>query len=95
LSGTGYYSTVAIAKYTSKPEIKIEGLHGGLNKHKYNYIGEYKTYDITEKMYSCQFKVYDQLKNIIVDTGEIIHNSLNDEIPLDGWYKASEVFDLI
>jgi hypothetical protein len=43
LSGTGFYSTVAMAKYTSKPEIKIEGLHGRLNKHKYNYIGEYKT----------------------------------------------------
>jgi hypothetical protein len=46
-------------------------------------------------MYSCQFKVYDQSKNVIVDTGEIIHNSLNDEIPLDGWSKASEAFDLI
>jgi hypothetical protein len=46
-------------------------------------------------MYSCQFKVYDQLKNIIADTGEIIHNSLNDESPEGGWYKASETFDLI
>lgn len=91
----GYYSSVTIAKCTSKPEIKIEGLSSGLNKHKYNYIGEYKTQDITEKMYSCQFKVYDQLKNIIADTGEIIHNSLNDESPEGGWYKASETFDLI
>ena len=32
-------------------------------------------------MYSCRFKVYDQNKNIIADTGEIIHNSLNDEVP--------------
>lgn len=98
--GTGYYSTVAIAKYTEPPTIEIKNLvKNSLNKHIYNYVGEYKTKDITEKMYSCQFKVYDQNKNIITDTGEIIHNSLNDEIPKvegDGrWYSASEQFDLI
>ena len=96
----GYYSTVAIAKYTEPPTIEIKNLiKHSLNKHIYNYVGEYKTKDITEKMYSCQFKVYDQNKNIIADTGEIIHNSLNDEVPKvegDGrWYRASEQFDLI
>ena len=96
----GYYSTVAIAKYTEPPTIEIKNLiKHSLNKHIYNYIGEYKTKDITEKMYSCRFKVYDQNKNIIADTGEIIHNSLNDEVPkveVDGrWYRASEQFDLI
>ena len=96
----GYYSTVAIAKYTEPPTIEIKNLiKHSLNKHIYNYVGEYKTKDITEKMYSCRFKVYDQNKNIIADTGEIIHNSLNDEVPkveVDGrWYRASEQFDLI
>lgn len=96
----GYYSTVAIAKYTEPPIIEIKNLiKHSLNKHIYNYVGEYKTKDITEKMYSCRFKVYDQNKNIIADTGEIIHNSLNDEVPKvegDGrWYRASEQFDLI
>ena len=96
----GYYSTVAIAKYTEPPTIEIKNLiKHSLNKHIYNYVGEYKTKDITEKMYSCRFKVYDQNKNIIADTGEIIHNSLNDEVPkveVDGrWYSASEQFDLI
>ena len=91
----GYYSTVAIAKYTEPPTIEIKNLiKHSLNKHIYNYVGEYKTKDITEKMYSCRFKVYDQNKNIIADTGEIIHNSLNDEVPkveVDGrWYSASE-----
>ena len=96
----GYYSTVAISKYTEPPTIEIKNLvKHSLNKHIYNYVGEYKTKDITEKMYSCRFKIYDQNKNIIADTGEIIHNSLNDEVPkveVDGrWYSASEQFDLI
>jgi hypothetical protein len=56
----GYYSTVGIAKYTTQPKINIKTLNkAGLNNHIYNYIGEYETSDITEKMYSCQFKVYD------------------------------------
>lgn len=94
--GIGYYSTVAIAKYTELPTIEIKNLiKNSLNKHIYNYVGEYKTKDITEKMYSCQFKVYDQNKNIIADTGEIIHNSLNDEAPVNGTFSASEQFDLI
>ena len=96
----GYYSTIGIAKYTTQPKINIKNLNkAGLNNHIYNYIGEYETSDITEKMYSCQFKVYDQNKNIIEDSGEIIHNSLNDEAPAQEsssvwWYKASEQFDL-
>ena len=35
----GYYSTVGITKYTTKPEISIDGLtHGVINNHKYEYI---------------------------------------------------------
>lgn len=90
----GYYSTVAVVKYTSAPSIEIEGLGRGVNKHKYNYIGRYSTSDITEKMYSCQFKVYDQDKNLFLDTGEIIHNSLNDEAPKSGVYEATEAYTL-
>ena len=97
----GYYSTVAIVKYTTEPEIKIKDLDKYmLNSHLYNYLGEYTTKDITEKMYSCQFKVYDQNKKVIADTGEIIHNSLNDEPPIKNnnsalMYQASEKYDLI
>lgn len=94
---TGYYSTVTIAKRTVQPTIEIQGLKKStLNNHQYSYIGKYTTQDPTEKMYSCQFKVYDQTNNIIKDTGEIIHNSLNDA-PSDkeGVYTMLETFDLI
>ena len=90
----GYYSTVAVSKYTKEPEICIQGLSRGKNAHKYNYVGEYSTEDITEKMYSCQFIVYDQNDNIIQDSGEIIHNSLDDEQASLGKYKASQQFNL-
>lgn len=92
----GYFSTVGIVKYTAKPSIEIEGLaKSTLNNHKYNYIGVYTTEDITEKMYSCEFKVYDQNKEIIIDTGEIIHNSLEDAAASNNTFTASEQFDLI
>lgn len=93
----GYYSTVAIAKRTVQPTIEIEDLKKStLNRHRYTYIGKYTTKDPTEKMYSCQFKVYDQNNNIIKDTGEIIHNSLNNMPPdKEGNYTMTETFDLI
>ena len=96
----GYYSTVAIAKYTTTPNIKILDNKGNQlkksypNKHIYQYVGQYNTNDATEKMYSCQFKVYDQNGNIIEDTGEIIHNSLNDENTNNGTYTMLETYNL-
>lgn len=95
----GHYSTVAIVKYTSaKFSIKLEDLEiGKLNEHKYSYTGVYQTEDVTEKMYSCQFKVYDRHMNLLKNTEEIIHNSLNDLPPQKiggkNQYTASEVFD--
>ena len=39
---TGYYSTVGVVKYTSKPEVYIEGLNKNTrNAHMYDYLGKY------------------------------------------------------
>jgi hypothetical protein len=40
----GYYSTVAIGKYTTKPEVIINNLEGSgiLNSHSYTYEGIYR-----------------------------------------------------
>lgn len=100
----GYYSTVGISKYTKQPTVQIKDLNkNSLNYHIYNYVGEYITEDITEKMYSCQFKVFNQNDELIQDSGEIIHNSLNDEAAekieildtISYKYKAYEQFDLV
>ena len=98
-STVGYYSTVAVVKYTEIPTISIEGLSNTGNSQKYNYIGKYITYDISEKMYSSKFKIYDSSKKLIRETAEKIHNSLNDDAPvLDGgrWkYTATEKYDWV
>lgn len=46
----GYYSTVGIAKYTTKPSLSIEGLETTrINKHLYHYTGTYLQKDIETK----------------------------------------------
>lgn len=89
----GYYSTVAIVKCTIRPVVKIEGLtHNSqeINSHQYSYTGTYSQFggDVTEKMYSCQFLLYDSEDNIIIDSGEILHNTTYDSVP----YESHEEF---
>lgn len=87
----GYYSTVGIIKCTTKPTIYIEGLSfGQANTHNYSYTGVYSQEggDVTEKLYSSQFILYDSDHNIIVDSGEILHNTSFDNVP----YEAHEEF---
>lgn len=79
----GYYSTVGVVKYTTKPQISIHGLESGgiLNSHIYEYMGEYsqENGDITEIVHSYQFKVWDSSNELIADSGQLLHNSSEDE----------------
>lgn len=87
----GYYSTVGVIKCTTKPQVYIEGLDfGQINTHNYSYVGVYSQYggDVTEKMYSYQFVLYDSDNNIIVDSGERLHNTSTDNIS----YESHEEF---
>ena len=85
----GYYSTVGVGKYTTKPEIYIssgsttnkEGLLvGAVNMHSYDYTGHYSQYkkDISERVYSYQFDVYDSNGKLILSSEDKLHNSSND-----------------
>lgn len=85
--GIGYYSSVGIVKYTSRPSVYIDGLEKNtLNIHSYSYLGCYSQEslseddikDYTEKVYSYRFVVYDKLNNIIADTGFLLHNNSKD-----------------
>lgn len=77
----GYYSTVGVGKYTTKPVVEIMGMtRGELNSHSYKYMGHYsqENGDSTEIEYSYQFDIYDINDNIIYTSGELLHNSSND-----------------
>lgn len=77
----GYYSTVGIGKCTTKPEVKIKGLEIGIiNMHNYEYMGTYSQEhgDVTERVYSYRFDVFDSKGNLFSSSGDMLHNSSND-----------------
>ena len=78
----GYYSTVGIAKCTSKPEVTIKNLvFENINSFNNELFGLYdltNCKDRTEKVYSYEFKVYDEDENIFLESDEIIHQSSYD-----------------
>ena len=78
----GYYSDVAIVKYTGQPVVAFEGLStAAANTHRYNYIGTYtNSADPSEIVYSYCFNLYDNHQQLIQTSGERIHNSsANDD----------------
>lgn len=85
----GYYSTVATGKYTTKPTLYIstanleDGLKiGQINMNSNYYFGYYgqldNNADITERVYSYKFDMYDSSGNLFATSGEQLHNSYND-----------------
>ena len=84
VSGTniGYYSTVGIAKCTSKAQVTIKGLdHSNINAFTNEFFGVYDLelcHDRTEKVYSYEFKVYDENENLYYTSGEKLHQAYYD-----------------
>jgi len=80
MGDVGYYSTVAVGKYTIKPS-KVEILNAKrntINVRSYRYTGAYSNKDITERPYSYIFNVYDEDYKLFYSTGEQLHNNEND-----------------
>ena len=78
----GYYSTVGIAKYTSQPEVSIQGLSKNeINLYSNSYVGVYTQYnDVSEKIYSYEFVIYDKEENVVFTSGEKLHNHENNTV---------------
>jgi hypothetical protein len=57
----GHFSTVTVGKYTCKyNEVKILNLNrNAINSRAYSYTGFYSNNDITERVYSYRFDLYD------------------------------------
>lgn len=78
----GYYSTVGVAKYTNKPTVIIDNLNEEQNNtqivtnlNKQIFVGKYTNEDITEKVYSYRFDVYDQKNQLVLSSGQLLHNN--------------------
>lgn len=86
----GYFSSVGVIKYTGLPSVTLLNLDQTVtNIHSYDYVGQYEqTLDPTEKLYSSRLRLMDMNKNIILDSGEVVHSVLNDTIP----NQALEIF---
>jgi hypothetical protein len=78
----GYYSDVTVVKFTEEPDVKIEGLKGDkLNNGQYIYTGSYENIDLSEKVYSYEFNIYNTATGLLHDSsGTLIHNSSTDTV---------------
>lgn len=83
----GYYSSVGIIKYTTEPDVGIDGLDFSVvNMNKTEYVGIYsqsrlsenEPRDVSEKVYSYRFDIYDADNNIYDTSGDQVHNSFED-----------------
>lgn len=76
----GYFSTIGVAKCTSRPSVTIAGLDRRIvNNYQRYFTGEYQlNADVTEKLYSSYMCLYDTNKNIIYTTEIQTHNTLED-----------------
>ena len=88
----GYYSTVGIIKYTTKPSITIQDLRTGrVNASQYNYVGVYtQQIDTSEKEYKYRFIFSDSENKVLKDTDWQIHNSSID----DNSYSTQDEFTM-
>ena len=77
----GYYSTVAVAKFTSKPNIYMKNVGEettatGIPLFKQSYTGVYEvTEDKNERPYAYNFYLYDSNKDLIEESGWKLHNT--------------------
>lgn len=77
----GYFSSSGVTKYTTEPKVYIENLKTDKNNlHLHSYTGVYsqKDRDTTEKLYSYKFNLYDSKYQLILSSGEQLHNSMED-----------------
>lgn len=79
--GRSNWSSVGVVKCTDTPEVTISSLTVGIdNINPSIFVGSYINADVTEKLYSYKFTIYDYDNQIFETSNELIHNSSTDEI---------------
>jgi hypothetical protein len=112
ITNYGYYSTVGVVKCTTRPYIKINELAEKpteVQNDNRSYTGYYSQKladdtvgDITEKLYSYEFNVYDDTDTLFETSGERLHNYNNsdniyelfDEYTLTKTLKENKVYTI-
>lgn len=78
----GYYSTVGVFKYTTRPSVSIEGLGDNNISNLYTYVGLYAQnedgQDVTEKIYTYRFDLFEG-STIVATSGVQLHDSTQDK----------------
>lgn len=79
----GYYSTVGTIKCVAKPKVTIGGYDPlQINTFIQEFIGEYQQNtnfgDSTEKVETYEFNLWDNTNQLILSSGELLHNSADD-----------------
>lgn len=92
----GYYSTVGIIKYTTRPVLSIPDITS--NMHLKEYVGQYdqRDGDGTEKIYSYCFIIRDSLGETYDTSGIQLHNSATDievDQSIDTWRPSKQLKD--
>lgn len=89
----GYYSTIGIMKAIAKPEVSLT-----LEKHSINFfngeftgkyeipeaIGNIQIHDLSERVYSYQFNIYDAKGKLYATSGVQIHDNNTDSLHNEG-----------
>ena len=77
----GYYSTVGIAKYTTKPTVYIEGASENISAFPSTFVGVFEPgEDKSEKPYSYKFTLYQGTEQKEIESsGWLLHNSNQEE----------------
>ena len=95
----GYFSTVGVIKYTSKPTVFIEGLQTDANRigtFRTNYTGVFETgEDKSERPYSYCFYLYDKNNGLVETSGWKLHNTSVNNIATETLYlnKATDSYN--
>ena len=81
------WSSVGVIKCTAEPVITLDTLDLSSDNINYTYFtGKYINSDRTERVYSYSFTIYDKYNNIHETSGELIHNTAeNDTIVNNTW----------
>ena len=81
----GYYSTIGVAKYTSKPSVFLANCNSqSLNIHTTEYVGVYRNpLDPSERVYEYKFTLTNIDGSIIETSGWKLHNTYSDNSDIE------------